>query len=377
MSQIVAPRAPSLPIAPVGYSSIFHDQLNNVLRLYFNRLDLINQQLSQVLQAEQPAITTDFIDFNTSANYSDQLARMGWNGEDATINIGMEYGVVQQVGQEYYARVRNNTGVTIPNGTVVGFAGAATDAVLVAPYLADGTAPSLYILGIMTHDLPDSGEKGYCTVWGFVRDVDTSAFSVGDILYASPSVAGGLTNVKPTAPDNVIPVAACIVSDATAGVIFVRPTIQQMQYYGTFSKTTTATPVATNTAYALTFDNTEISNGVTIGTPTSRLVVPESGLYKIEASVQITSGNSSAKNIWIWCRKNGTNIANSARLVTSDINNGYVPVFLVRDVSLAASDYIELMYASNDTNISIAPVAATAFAPAAPAVSLSITQVQQ
>jgi len=377
MSQIIAPRAPSLPIAPMGYSSIFHDQLNNVLRLYFNRLDLINQQLSQVLQAEQPAITTDFIDFNTFANYNDRLARMGWNGADATINIGMEYGVVQQVGQEYYARVRNSTGSDIPNGTVVGFAGAADDALLVTPYLADGTSPSLYILGIMTHDLPDSGEKGYCTVWGFVRDIDTSGFSAGDILYADPAVSGGLTNVKPTAPNNVIPVAACVVSDATVGVIFVRPTIQQVQYYGRFSKTTTATPAATDTAYALTFDNTQISNGVVIGTPTSRLVVPESGLYQIDATVQLTSGSSSAKNVWVWFRKNGTDIANSARLVTSDVNNGYVPLSLNQVTSLAANDYIELMYAADNTSVSISQVAATAFAPAAPSVVISVTQVQQ
>jgi len=97
----------------------------------------------------------------------------------------------------------------------------------------------------------------------------------------------------------------------------------------------------------------------------------------LEAFVQITSGNSSAKNIWVWYRKNGVNITNSARIVTSDINNGYITAFLVRDISLVASDYIELMYASSDTSISIASVGATAFAPAAPAVSISITQIQQ
>jgi hypothetical protein len=322
-------------------------------------------------------VNTNYVDFEQSAPFTRQIARAGWNTSDQTLDLGMDYGVTQQIGQETYARVRNSTGVTIPNGTAVGFVGAATDALSVAPYLADGSQPTLYILGIMTHDLPDSGEKGYCTTWGFVRDLDTSAFSAGDVLYVSSTVAGELTNVKPTAPANVIPIAAVVVSDATAGVIFVRPTITQMQYYGVFSKTSDQTPASANTAYALTFDATDISNGVVIGTPTSRIVVPQSGLYNFNVSVQITSGNTSAKNVWVWLRKNGTDIANSARLVTININNGYVPVSFSEPVSMTASQYVEVMFAADDTAITIDNVASTAFAPAAPAVALEVTQVQQ
>jgi hypothetical protein len=323
------------------------------------------------------SVVTDYIDLSESPAPTSKTRRLAWNTTDQTVNLGMDYGVTQQIGQETYARVGNTTGSTIPNGTVVGFAGATSNALLVAPYLADGTQPTLYILGIMTHDLPDSGEKGYCTTWGFVRDVDTSAFSPGDLLYASPTVAGALTNTKPTAPDNVIPLAACITSNATTGVIFVRPTIQQMQYYGVFTKTTDQTPAVINTEYLLTFDNTQISNGVTIGGTTSQIIVPESGLYQFDATVQLTSGSSSSKNIWVWWKKNGTAISNSARLVTSDINNGYIPIALNETVSLAANEYVELAFAADSTNVTVDSVAATAFAPAAPAVVLSVTQVQQ
>lgn len=323
------------------------------------------------------SVVTDYIDLSESPAPVNKTRRLSWNTTDQTANLGMEYGVTQQIGQEVYARVGNTTGVTIPNGTVVGFAGATANALLVAPYLADGSQPTLYILGVMTHDLPDSGEKGYCTTWGFVRDLDTSAFAVGDLLYASPTVAGELTNVKPTAPDNVIPLASCVTSNATTGVIFVRPTITQMQYYGVFTKTTDQTPAVINTEYLLTFDNTQISNGVTIGGTTSRIIVPESGLYQFDATVQLTSGSSSSKNIWVWWKKNGTAIANSARLVTSDVNNGYIPIALNETVSLAANEYVELAFAADSTNVTVDSVAATAFAPAAPAVVLSVTQVQQ
>ena len=37
--------APNLPLAPILYDRQYIDQLNNVLRLYFNRVDLILDQL--------------------------------------------------------------------------------------------------------------------------------------------------------------------------------------------------------------------------------------------------------------------------------------------------------------------------------------------
>jgi hypothetical protein len=307
------------------------------------------------------------------------MGRMGWNETDQTLDLGMEYDVVQQIGLETYARVQNNTGVTIPNGTVVGFSGVGLDDTLeVTPYLADGATPTLYLLGVMTHDLPDSGEKGYCTTFGYVRDVDTSAFVVGDILYASPTVAGDFTNVKPTAPDNVVPVAAVLHVSATVGVVFVRPTIEQQKYYGEFTKTNSQSPAAINTAYPLLFTNTQIANGVSIGTTTSEIYVDQAGLYNIACSVQITSGNSSQKAIWVWLRLNGTtDFPNSARVASITLNNGYLVVTLNEVASLLAGDFIEVMYAADNTNVSIATVAATAFAPAAPAVILAVTQTEQ
>jgi hypothetical protein len=344
-------------------------------------------RLAQALEllADAPVIennnstVTDYLDFNGSAPHVSRIRRMAWNESDQTIDLGMEYDVVQQVGLETYARVANFTGVTIPNGTVVGFTGAVPDSALsVSPYLANGATNTLYVVGVMTHDLPDTGQKGYCTVWGFVRDVDTSGFTLGDILYASPTVAGGLTNVKPTAPNNVVPIAAVLQVSATAGVIFVRPTIEQQIYYGEFTKTNSQSPAVINTAYPLLFTNTEIANGVSIGGTTSQIIIAQAGLYNLACSVQITSTNSSQKSIWVWLRKNGTtDFPNSARVASITLNNGYLVVTLNEVASLLAGDFIEVMYAADSTNVSIATVAATAFAPAAPAVILAVTQTEQ
>ena len=352
---------------------------NEALAQIASLSDAVSYQAVAPVPEDNNSTVTDYIDFDGHPPHVSRERRMAWNDADRTLDLGMEYDVVQQIGLETYARVQNNTGVLIPNGTVVGFAGAAPDSALsVAPYLANGSTPTLYIVGVMTHDLPDTGEKGYCTTFGFVRDLNTSAFALGDILYASPTVAGGFTNVKPTAPNNVIPVAAVLKVGTTDGIIFVRPTIEQQLYYGEFTKTDSQAPAVINTAYALTFTNTEIASGVSLGAPASRVIVAQAGFYNIATSVQITSTNSSQKSIWVWLRKNGTtDFPNSARVASITLNNGYLVVTLNEVASLIAGDYIEVMYAADSTNISISTVAATAFAPAAPAVILAVTQTEQ
>lgn len=371
-------RAPALPLPGPEYDPRYVHQLINALRLYFNQLDGINPNVAYTYRADK------FI-FNLSNSQVAAEGELIWNSADQTANLGLAYGVTNQIGQEYYARVANTTGVTIPNGTVVGFAGATPDALLVAPYLADGSSPTLYILGVMTHDLPDSGEKGYCTVWGFVRDLDTSAFAAGDVLYASPTVAGGLTNVKPTAPDNVVPVAACIVSDATAGVIFVRPTIEQQQYYGTFADTTTQTLAAAYTPQAVTFNKTEIALGISRGTPTSRIVTANSGFYNFQFSAQVSSSNASAKKLWIWPRVNGVDIPDSnSEITVAGGGTVLVPAWNWTQ-SMNANDYFQIMWAAEDVTVQLVNVAAQTGAngtptfarPAVPSMILTVTQVQQ
>lgn len=362
-----------LPPPPSSYESASEFQRNRTLeaedaRNYKNNSDVGIYPPNKLIVGDAQ--------FLTDGTHTPSMGSMSWNSDDQTVDIGMDYGVVQQVGLETYVRAQNSTGSTIPNGTVVGFAGVgAGEVVSVTPYLANGSQPTLYILGIMTHALPDNGEIGYCTTFGHVRNVNTSAFSVGDILYASSTVAGGLTKVKPTAPNNVVPVAAVLKVGTTTGELFVRPTIDQQRYYGEFTKTDSQSPAAIDTAYALTFTNTEIASGTSRGSPTSRIVIATAGLYNIIVSTQITSSNASQKNIWVWLRLNGsTNVANSSRIASSSLNGGYLTISIDEVISVSAGDYVEVMFASSDTGVSVSTVAATAFAPAAPAAILSVTQ---
>jgi len=378
-------RAPALPLPGGQYDRAYQDQLIKVLRLYFSQLD------SEAACKAYSYRASKFI-LNQTAGIAPSIGELAWNAADQTLNIGMDYGVVQQVGEELYARVQNSTGVTIPNGTVVGFYSAGVgDSISVRPFLADGSHDSLSILGVMTHDLPNSGEIGYCTVWGFVRGIDTTGASVGEVwaledtLYAHPTMAGKFTKIKPTAPNNVIPIAGVQIVSATAGAIFVRPVVEQPKYYGDFSDTTTQTASAVYTPQAITFDTTNFSKGISRGTPTSRIVVANSGLYNFQFSTQVTSGSASGKSIWIWPRINGVDVPNSNSQITLQ-GAGTVLVPAWNWVaSMAAGQYFEIMFAVDDPNVQVLAQAAQTGAngtatfarPAVPSILLTVTQVQQ
>lgn len=306
-----------------------------------------------------------------------------WNALDRTLNITHQNGVKQQVGQESYFVVKNVTGNTIPNGTFVRFDGVTENGINrldAAPFLADGTYPSLYGIGIATEDIADNA-IGFVTNFGMVRGLNTTgsdvseSWQVGQILYASPTNAGKLTNEKPTAPNNVLPVAAIVKVDATEGEVFVRPTFEQKMLYGTVSSTQTQTVSTINTPTPITFNTIQNNLGISIGAlDASKVFFAESGLYVLNFNTQSLSNNSSAKNVYFWLRINGVDLPYSTR-IKSIVGNGVYSTFhITYNVSLNANDYIQFMWASTDTNVQLDASPATAFAPTSPSAYLHIDQ---
>jgi hypothetical protein len=324
----------------------------------------------------------DRINFDLTHAHDEErvVGTLCWSPEDQTLNIEHPGGVTQQVGQEIYGYVRNGTANTIFNGTAVQFSGAeqnGTARLLVSPMLANGTFPSLYGLGIATQDI-DPGEDGHVTVWGKVRDVDTTGgaenWQVGDILYVSPTDVGELTKVKPTAPNNVIPMAAVLRVDSSEGELFVRPTISQQESYGRFARATTQTANTINTGYPVVFDDTEISNGVTIGSPASQIVVDQSGFYQFDVSLEVEA-TSNKGVVYVWFRKNGNDIPKSSR--SNTITNGDVfAVSSTIQISLAANDYVEIVWAVSAAGIQLRANATPTVGPSVASVLLSVGQIQ-
>lgn len=160
---------------------------------------------------------------NNLVDYSPALGELYWNPSDRTLDLETG-GTLLQIGQEQYYLVKNQTGNTIPNGQAVMAAGTlgASGRILASPSIADGSFPSEYFMGVATETI-ENGADGFVTSFGLVRQIDTGMFSEGDVLYADPTVVGGLSNTYPTAPNNIITAAIVINSSNTAGSIFVRP----------------------------------------------------------------------------------------------------------------------------------------------------------
>ncbi len=79
-----------------------------------------------------------------------------------------------------------------------------------------------------------------------------------------------------------------------------------------------------------------------------------------------------------WYRLNGTtDLSNSTAIVSVDANNGFATISVSEIISLAANEYVQLMWAVSDTTLSLSAVAATAYAPSAASVWVSVTQIQQ
>jgi hypothetical protein len=143
--------------------------------------------------------------------------------------------------------------------------------------------------------------------------------------------------------------------------------------YGTFYDTTDQTAAAPNTAYAITFNNTDLSAGVYRGTPTSRIYVDRPGAYNFQFSAQLESTTGAGKTVFIWARVNGTNIPDSAtKIHMQGVNDAYVAAwnFVLR---MNTGDYFELMWATSNTGAQILADPATAFCPAIPSVILTVS----
>jgi hypothetical protein len=143
--------------------------------------------------------------------------------------------------------------------------------------------------------------------------------------------------------------------------------------YGSFYDTTTQTAAAINTAYAMTFNTTDLSFGVTRGSPTSRIYVDRPNIYNIQFSAQLDKTSGGTGLVWIWLRKNGVDVPDSTGFVRLQGNSAELLAAWNYLTQLNAGDYIEIMWEVDDTSVQILYEAATAVHPATPSVILTVS----
>lgn len=113
---------------------------------------------------------------------------------------------------------RNVTGATIPKGSVIYFNGASGNLPTITLAQANSEANSSKTAGITAVAIPDNS-NGEVVVSGLIDSLDTSSLTVGLSVWLSPTVPGGITNTKPTAPNNTVFIGVVTRSHPTAGTI--------------------------------------------------------------------------------------------------------------------------------------------------------------
>lgn len=142
---------------------------------------------------------------------------------------------------------------------------------------------------------------------------------------------------------------------------------------GLFFNTADQTFAVINTAYPVVYDATYLHNGVALKSgSTSQIEVTVSGIYNFQYTGQMLSSNTSAKTIYLWIRRNGTDIGYSTRAETLSLNNHYAGINYSFDIDLAAGEYIELIAAVTDTALKLDAVAATSPHPGIPSSVMSV-----
>ena len=158
------------------------------------------------------------------------------------------------------------------------------------------------------------------------------------------------------------------ITDARIGVdsvILLMPTddISASAYYpyGAFQDSTTQTISSTTTAYPMTFNATDYSEGVTLASG-SRLTAQYSGLYNLQFSSQFTNSDSQIHDVDVWFRKNGTNISASNSQFSIPNKHGGIDGHLIASlnffIALAKNDYVEIIWSATNTAISMQNIAA-------------------
>jgi hypothetical protein len=154
--------------------------------------------------------------------------------------------------------------------------------------------------------------------------------------------------------------------------------------YGAFQDSTDQVATTLSDAYIMSFDTTDLSNGVYLSN-SNRINVRNTGTYAVQFSVQAKNTTNDTQNLNIWLRKNGTDIAGSnSRFGMPPRKSSGDPSHLIAVTTffldLAANDYVQIAWHPSDLGVSLEHYAAVSAVsgttPAIPATPSVIVTVQ-
>jgi hypothetical protein len=146
---------------------------------------------------------------------------------------------------------------------------------------------------------------------------------------------------------------------------------------GQFESHTDQTAVSANVAYVVQMNNAASFNtGITIASSTN-VTVAASGIYSINASLQFANSDSSNHTSTFWFRKDGTNIPNSASIISVPkvADGGKTLAQVTIFESLTVSSYIQLIWSANNTAVSLDYTTASGVIPEVPSIIFNMQRI--
>lgn len=191
------------------------------------------------------------------------------------------------------------------------------------PFGGDQRAVAEVVNGIMNGKTNNTGSVTLATGNATTTTITDARIGIDSIILLAPKSAAALADTAP---------------------------------YGAFQSLVDQTIASTTTAYAMTLDTTDFSNGVYLSN-SSRMNVRNAGIYNLQWSGQFENTDSSDHNVYVWLRKNGTDVVASTGLVAIPSKHGSVNGHTISGwnffIELATNDYIELYWSADSTAVSL------------------------
>jgi len=336
VNSLLVPTAPSLPIAPKEYEPRYHDQVDNVLRLYFNRLagggavgallgPLGGQYLNTPFGAFQD--NTDQYDGSTTIPYAMRLNTTDFSyGVSVAPRLAVTTASIATTtltctavtsGRYYPGMLLSGAGVTAGTYIYLQLSSTATPISGTQSFVSGGA--------VGTATFVVSGGQGLLEARQFVSGTGVPANTrVVSVVYDSGT---GNTTVTLSANFTV----------QAAGTYVFRP----WGYEGTYSVSPSQTVASTTIS----------------GRSDSMITVAQPGIYNIQFSAQFVNVDTQAHDVDIWFKRNDITLPGSNSIFTIPSSHGGVPGRLIASlnfmVDLRAEEYVEIVWHTSNSNVFI------------------------
>lgn len=295
------------------------DNLNKIedgIDVVTDEANLIDSRVTD-LENGIPVESMEFIPQITTPTYTETLLWYDDNKKSLAYFDDVTTDPIH-IGQEMLIHVYNDTGVTIPGGSAVRYAGAVIDGV---PTIALAQADAILtasVLGISAVDMP-TGTKGSIVTQGIITGADTSTYTLGEHMYLSAAVPGGITA---TPPEIISAVGGPLTIDAN-GDFYVKINNFLRLPYAMASMSGGSGPATVDGTWSdianyTTSETVIMTNNITTG----EILSPQAGLYTVTANIVVSFDDIGATTAFFYVRMIGDGGFVGASIPYSVARNG-------------------------------------------------------